>query len=119
MQLGRTVLQCDHRWTVAKDVKVLEKSDSNELDDSINLPSLSRWVTEEDLASPLPPSQNIAASNDSAFGLSNAHSESTDSGISSVNSVGFGQEGKEDNSILLQRSLVHRIFGGKMTTTYK
>lgn len=89
--------------------------------------ALQRWVTEEDLTAGLCLTNAASASDDGvrpADGLSNIHSESTDSGI---HSVGDAQEDKSKLSATSpgaqdqphQRSLIHQIFGGKMTTTYR
>ena len=124
---SRCVQQCDQRWTVnsGKDASVKLSDEEMETPPA---ETLTRWVTEEDLSDQLVNGEiNLeATSNDGSTqtsvtdGLSNVHSESTDSGIQSV---GDGQEEKrilvtkvEENA---QRSLIHQIFGGKMTTTYR
>ncbi len=120
-------MQCDHRWTVGKESKIdssnkdniKELCGSHEANDSN---TLQRWLTEEDLTTPKSVSQAVPNTDELisvSNVLSNTHSESVDSGISSVHSVGCGQEEKEENAGLIQRSLIHRIFGGKMTTTYR
>ena len=127
---GRTLLQCGHRWTVGARTEDTENTpELGEEDEAAQANSeLQRWVTEEDLTSGLPlpegalPVEEVAQVTDS---LSNVHSDSTDSGIQSV---GDGQEDKDklcsstDKQQLNEKqqlSLIHKIFGGKMTTTYK
>lgn len=147
---GRSVLLCDQRWTVAVDEerkKILGNSHKEEVDNDDELEelpglgaetlALQRWVTEEDLRAaqlPLLPGKDaktVVEPASATDGLSNVHSESTDSGIQSV---GDGQEEKEKIASIgspreenshgsveenIQRSLIHQIFGGKMTTTYR
>lgn len=141
----RSVLHCDRRWTVNVNKERGKEelaTPSCEEAASFGTPALLRWVTEEDLASKLPFPVEEGLSPDSGLsqpsdGLSNVHSESTDSGIQSV---GDGQENGEksctvssshiglqpeledllqDEEKNVQRSLIHQIFGGKMTTTYR
>lgn len=130
---NRSVLQCGHRWTVgANKEETGEAEKTAELRDEDVTEQmngeLQRWVTEEDLTIGLPlsseslPVDSCAPVTDS---LSNLHSDSTDSGIQSV---GDGQEEKEKTCSTLdkqkhneqhQLSLIHKIFGGRMTTTYR
>lgn len=129
-KVGRSVLQCDHRWTVGASKEERNKmGHSSELEAEGALQqtngNLKRWVTEEDLVTETSPPEDTApleSREQSADSLSNIHSDSTDSGIQSV---GDGQEDKEKSSPLekkgndQQPSLVHKVFGGKMTTTYR
>ena len=137
-RVSRNVLQCGQRWTVgaskenetAVDVEPNAVKCDNESENANG--ELQRWVTEEDLSVGVS-SENLTseASLQVAESLSNVHSDSTDSGIQSV---GDGQEEKINKSIQSasepadkqhrteseqQLSLVHQIFGGKMTTTYR
>lgn len=119
----RAVLQCDHRWTVvgvkggeeshieSNDVEInSENTDTSEDQSTV----LQRWMTEEDLSSQTPSNNQVTiiTKDASAESLSNIHSESTDSGIQSLGSDGTYEYDKK-------LSLIHKIFGGKMTTTYK
>ena len=114
----RAVLQCDHRWTVSgsmkaeKDIQLDARDDDDKKDyEAEEDHVLHRWTTEEDLSSQL--AQTAAECDDvKDRSLSHIHSESTDSGIQSVGSDGSQEDDKK-------LSLIHRIFGGKMTTTYK
>ena len=76
-------------------------------------PALQRWMTEEDLAGQTPDNSQVTITTNDASAelLSNVHSESTDSGIQSL-----GRDGTHEYDKL---SLIHKILGGKMTTTYK
>lgn len=130
---NRSVLQCGHRWTVGaikeevgEAAQIAELRDEGETEQNIG--ELQRWVTEEDLTVGLPlSSESLPVDNcvQVADSLSNVHSDSTDSGIQSV---GDGQEekektcsalGKQNQSEQHQLSLIHKIFGGRMTTTYR
>jgi len=117
-------LQCDHRWTIGKESK-LDSSNKDTLKElggasETSDPSNLQRITEEDFTSQPSFSQNVPTLDESISGtnvLSSAHSESVDSGVSSVHSV--GQDEKEETPGSVQRSLIHLVFGGKMTTTYK
>lgn len=130
---GRSLLQCDHRWTVGVSKEETDDAEQvaelGEEDEAVQANSeLQRWVTEEDLTVGLPLSEGalpVEGGVQVTDSLSNVHSDSTDSGIQSV---GDGQEEKDKPSSTLnkqqlnekqQLSLVHKIFGGKMTTTYR
>ena len=88
-----------------------------------------RWITEEDLTTPQQVYADPATAKEQTDGcttglstnvddsLSNVHSESTDSGIQSVGD-GTAEEADKRRS-RKPFSLIHQIFGGKMTTTYK
>lgn len=122
---GRSVQLCDQRWTVNSGKESTKQLD--EESELYDLPAaesdaqkLSRWITEENLTAQLQNSspEEVPTNGSVTDGLSNAHSESTDSGIQSV---GDGHEEKriskaEEN---VQRSLIHEVFGGKMMTTYR
>lgn len=119
----RAVLQCDQRWTVGgvkseKEVSVnsdpVKVQVQNRETGEYQSPVLQRWMTEEDLSSQTPVNNQviITPKDTSSESLSNIHSESIDSGIQSLGSDGTYEYDKK-------RSLIHKIFGGKMTTTYK
>lgn len=117
----RAVLQCDQRWITGGSVTSEEEnpikidspstSTSSSEEQKDQSPLLQRWITEKDLTAQRANGQ-VTDSAGSAVSLSNSHSESTDSGIQSV-----GGDGSHDCDKKL--SLIHQIFGGKMTTTYK
>lgn len=129
----RSVFQCGHRWKVGVSKETVDEiepvAEPGNQDKSAEANSeLQRWVTEENLNVELAPSEPklpVDKSVQIADSLSNVHSDSTDSGIQSV---GDGQEEKikpcsELETGLMdkkqQLSLIHKIFGGQMTTTYR
>lgn len=131
---NRSVLRCDHRWTVGASKEEVNKvvgqisEVQEDGDTNKSKAELQRWVTEEDLTIGLTQSsENLPVDRcvQIVDSLSNMHSDSTDSGIQSV---GDGQEDKEklcpalkkeDRDEQHQLSLIHKIFGGRMTTTYR
>ncbi|KAI9558636.1 hypothetical protein GHT06_015424 [Daphnia sinensis] len=129
----RCVLQCGHRWKVGVSKETMDEAEQvaePEIEEkSVEANSeLQRWITEEDLTVRLAqPVGNLLVGKSVQVpdSLSNAHSDSTDSGIQSV---GDGLEekvkscsGSEKRSMdkKQQLSLIHKIFGGQMTTTYR
>ncbi|EFX73375.1 hypothetical protein DAPPUDRAFT_109864 [Daphnia pulex] len=130
----RSVLQCGHRWTVGvgKDKEVTDEVEPENEDKSekANI-ELQRWVTEEDLTVGLAiPEEKLPVDKciQVADSLSNVHSDSTETVDSGIQSVVDGQEDKVKSCSELdnqqpdqkqQLSLIHKIFGGKITTTYR
>ncbi|KAK4009943.1 ubiquitin carboxyl-terminal hydrolase 35 [Daphnia magna] len=129
----RCVLQCGHRWKVGVSKETMNEAEQvaepgiEEKSVEANN-ELQRWITEEDLTVGLAqPEENLSVGKNVQVpdSLSNAHSDSTDSGIQSVgdgldekvkscsNSENRSMDKKE------QLSLIHKIFGGQMTTTYR
>ncbi|XP_046648592.1 ubiquitin carboxyl-terminal hydrolase 35-like [Daphnia pulicaria] len=128
----RSVLQCGHRWTVGVSKEVTDEVEPENEDESekANI-ELQRWVTEEDLTVGLAiPEEKLPVDKciQVADSLSNVHSDSTETVDSGIQSVVDGQEDKVKSCSELdnqqpdrkqQLSLIHKIFGGKMTTTYR
>ena len=132
----RSVLQCGHRWTVGvsketiDEVEPIAELENDDESEKANI-ELQRWVTEEDLTVELAiPEEKLPVDKciQVADSLSNVHSDSTETVDSGIQSVTDGQEDKikfcsELNSTKQdkkqQLSLIHKIFGGKMTTTYR
>ena len=132
----RSVLQCGHRWTVGvskeaiDEVEAIVELENEDESDKANI-ELQRWVTEEDLTVGLSvPEEKLPVDKciQVADSLSNVHSDSTETVDSGIQSVGDGQEDKiksfselnnQQQGKKQQLSLIHKIFGGKMTTTYR